>query len=165
MKLQFYQFCCLPFTFQVHRSPVFSRLLHFVLKNPLWGRVPQLIKMLMSWHHMGWKLELNRSEESQTLCALANSNYRQYSWQGCVHTWNPFLVPFKDPYNVLKSSGSGVGSPHKGQLMDVLEDGGMEICIMVCLFHLSHGCIISSSFPQRGHLWGRKPPGHHGHID
>lgn len=49
---------------------MFSRLLHFAFENPLWGGAPQLIKMLMSWDHMGWNPELNRSEENQTLCVL-----------------------------------------------------------------------------------------------
>lgn len=105
-----------------------------------------------------WPYRLKTRAESvwgkpDSLCALANSKYRQHSWQGCGHAWNPFLGLFKDPHNVLRSSSSDVVSPHKGQLMDVLEDGGMEICIMGCLFHSSDSCIISFSFPQGGERW------------
>lgn len=61
------------FAFQVHRSPAYSRVLYFVFKKSLWGGAPHLIKMLMSCDDTGWKLDLTRSEESQTLCVLCQT--------------------------------------------------------------------------------------------
>lgn len=74
-----------------------------------------------------WKLGLNRSEMIQTLCHLANSSYKQHPRQSCVDTWSPFWGLCKDHQNVLSSYGSAAGAPQQGQLMNVLEDGEVEL--------------------------------------
>lgn len=137
-------------------------VLHFVFKNPLWGGAPQLIKMPMSSDHTGRKPELNKSEESQTLCALANSNYRQYSWQGCVHTWNPFTWPFKDPPQCAEELWQWCWISTQGAARGCAggwRDGNLHYGVPLPLVWLLHHKLFLPS--GRGKV---TTPGHHGHI-